>query len=282
MIMTVYFGVITFIFGLVLGSFLNCTAMRIVRREDFVRGKSHCIHCGHELGAKDLVPLFSYISTKGKCRYCHKKISARYPITEAIFALLMLFMYIAVMAPAVDKFFYADDGYLLEYLILFLRNVFLTGCLFVIALVDLEIREVPDGCILAGLIAFLVTAPFVLKLEADGNDPMWYVHHVAAAIITLVVMITGILLIERILNKTAMGGGDIKLFALLALYLGYAGSYEAVLFSCIAGLVFAGIRRLLFPNSSKEFPFAPSIAISGYVLLIFSKALTDWYFGLFM
>jgi len=73
MIMIAYFGLITFIFGLVLGSFLNCTAMRIVKKENWVKGRSHCINCGHDLGAKDLIPLISYLQTGGRCRYCKRK-----------------------------------------------------------------------------------------------------------------------------------------------------------------------------------------------------------------
>ena len=85
----------------------------------------------------------------------------------------------------------------------------------------------------------------------------------------------------RVLKKDALGGGDIKLFGMLALYLGAAGSYELILLSCIIGLIFAGCRRVFLPKATREFPFAPAIAISGYILLIFSNTITDWYFSLF-
>lgn len=279
--MILYVGTITFIFGLVLGSFLNCTAMRIVKKEDWVRGRSHCIHCGHELRAKDLVPVFSFLSTGGKCRYCYKKISVRYPVTELAFGLLTLGMYLAVLAGPLRGFLYgiAELDSLLAPLMIFIRNVFLTGCLFIISLVDLEIYEIPDGCLIAGAIAFLVTVPFAYALEGDPQKglPMFVLHRVLAAVLTLVIILAFIFLVEKALKRDAMGGGDIKLYSLMALYLGYMGSYEMILFSCIAGLLFAVIRRSIAPKAPKELPFAPSIALSGYFLLIFSEAITNWY-----
>jgi leader peptidase (prepilin peptidase)/N-methyltransferase len=87
---------------------------------------------------------------------------------------------------------------------------------------------------------------------------------------------------DKVLGRDSLGGGDIKLFALFGLYLGYAGSYELVILSCIIGLIFAGARKALLPSASKEFPFGPAIAVSGYLLLIFGDALTDWYLGFLM
>ena len=276
--MIIYFGIVTFIFGLLLGSFLNCTAMRICRKEDWVKGKSHCMHCGHDLSAKDLIPLFSYLSTKGRCRYCREKISKRYPLTELTFALLATFMYIAVLKEPLRGYF--DEGAdILVPLVVFIRNIFLTGCLFIIALVDLEIQEVPDGCLFAGGAAFFITSPLAYRYNGDGEYFYWLLFRVLAAIGTLAIILALVMLLEKFLHKDAMGGGDIKLFSLMALYLGYAGSYELVLLSCILGLIFAFVRKILYPDSAKELPFAPAIAASGFLLLIFSDAITNWYFG---
>ncbi|SHN54420.1 leader peptidase (prepilin peptidase) / N-methyltransferase [Butyrivibrio hungatei DSM 14810] len=278
MIMIAYFGLITFIFGLVLGSFLNCTAMRIVKKENWVKGRSHCINCGHDLGAKDLIPLISYLQTGGRCRYCKKKISIRYPLTELIFGFLSLFMYMAVMAPEIAKAFSGNNELLFGSFLVFIRNIVLTGALFVIALVDLEIQEVPNGCLIVGVLAFLLTTPFIC--EEDWIK--WIGHRILAAILTMMIIILIVVIMERVLKKQAMGGGDIKLYALLALYLGYAGSYEVVLLSCIIGIIFVAVRKVLFPEKAKEFPFAPSIALAGYLMLIFSEIVTDWYFSLFI
>ncbi len=275
--MTIYFGVITFIFGLIFGSFLNCMAMRIARKEDWVKGKSHCIKCGHELSAIDLVPLVSFLSTGGRCRYCKGKISSRYPVTEFTFALLAVVMYQALLARAIsDHFMTLDSEQLFPAMILFIRNMILTGALFVAALVDIEIMEIPDGCIICGTIAWIFTAGFCYK-EASK-----VLHHLLAAVIMFAGIMLITLLMEKILQKEALGGGDIKLLTMLALYLGYAGSYELILFSSILGLVFAAVRRISDPGAGKEFPFGPAIALSGYLLLICADKITSWYMGFFI
>ena len=85
-----YCGAVAVILGAVFGSFLNCAAWRIAHGESFLRGHSRCPSCGHELGARDLVPVLSWVFQRGRCRYCGVKISVRYPLTELAFALLTL------------------------------------------------------------------------------------------------------------------------------------------------------------------------------------------------
>lgn len=269
--MLIYYGVCTAILGLIFGSFLNCTAMRIVRGEDFVKGRSHCMSCGHELGAADLVPLFSYLVHRGRCRYCGAKISVRYPLTELTFMLLSLGLYVAIIG---------FGGLTLPAILLFFKCWFLVGCLFVLSLTDLEIFEIPDGTLIAGAISWVIFT--ILELILGIHGIMWALHHVLAGLIVGGLMLLISLIMDKVLKKDSLGGGDIKLFALLGLYLGYAGSYELVLLSCVMGLVFAGARKALFAEASREFPFGPSIALSGYLLLIFGDMITDWYLGLFM
>jgi leader peptidase (prepilin peptidase)/N-methyltransferase len=237
------------------------------------------MYCGHDLAAIDLIPVVSYLLTKGKCRYCKEKISPRYPLTELSFGIITLSMYLAVLEPSLRLSFTVD----VSTLVLFFRNLVLSGILFIIALTDLETFEIPDGCILAGIITWVVTAPF---MSGEGlfskTSLLWMGNHILAGILMLVIMLLLTMAVEKFLKKEALGGGDIKLFAMLALYLGYAGSYELIIFSCISGLVFAALRRLLYPDASKAFPFGPAIAFSGYLLLIFSESITSWYLGLLM
>lgn len=80
----IYILVVAFAFGAVFGSFLTCLADRLVRHESIVRGRSHCDHCGHVLGAADLVPIFSWLVLKGKCRYCGAHIPPRDVIVECM------------------------------------------------------------------------------------------------------------------------------------------------------------------------------------------------------
>ena len=264
--MLIYYGVCAGILGLIFGSFLNCTAMRIVRGEDFVRGRSHCMSCGHELAAPDLIPLFSYLVHRGRCRYCGARVSARYPVTESVFMLLSVGLYIAMI------------GFGLGSYITFFKYWFLTGCLYVIALTDLESFEIPDGAVLIGAVSWVIFT--AAELVFGVHDIKWALHHVLAGLIIGAAMLLISLIMDKFLGRDSMGGGDIKLFALLGLYLGYAGSYELVILSCVLGLLFAGARKALLPGASKEFPFGPAIALGGYILLIFGDTLTGWYLGL--
>ena len=266
--MLIYYGACTAILGLIFGSFLNCTAMRIVRGEDFVKGRSHCMSCSHELSAPDLVPVFSYLFHKGRCRYCGAKISARYPLSELTFMVLSLGLYIFFI------------GFGQGSIVTFFKYLFLTGCLYVVALTDLESFEIPNGALIVGTISWAVfTATEVLL---GIHDIKWALHHLFSGFIIGAAMLLISLIMDKVLGRDSLGGGDIKLFSLLGIYLGYAGSYELVILSCIIGLLFAGVRKALSHATSKEFPFGPSIALSGYLLLIFGDNITNWYLGLFM
>ena len=86
-----FFYFIVFIFGLTLGSFLNCLIYRFEVGENFLRGRSYCPHCKHILSWKDLIPVFSFIILKGKCRYCKKPISWQYPLIELTTAILFVY-----------------------------------------------------------------------------------------------------------------------------------------------------------------------------------------------
>lgn len=254
----IYIAFWLFLFGLVFGSFANCTAMRIVRKEDFVRGRSRCRACGHELGGEDLIPLVSWLSAKGRCRYCKAKLSWRYPASELAFALLLEGLY----------FRYGLSAQ-------FAGSAFFTGCLFVLALVDIESFEIPDGCLLAGLLAFFVTAPFVPLTVRE------ILLHVAAGLTAGGVMLVLSLVMDHVLQKESLGGGDIKLFALLGLWFGFTQILILIFISCILGLVFA-----FFWNQKGDaegaFPFGPAIAAAAYVMLLCGDWLRDWYLAYIM
>ena len=264
--MTVYYGACVFIFGLIFGSFLNCTAMRLVRGEDFVNGRSRCPHCGHELSAIELIPVISFLIQKGRCRHCNGKISPRYVITEITFALLSLGLYLKLVL---------SGGFTAETVIVFFRDWIFTGCLFLAALTDLESREIFDGVLIFGLMNFVVFN--IIQLLMGTIDIASFGKSVLAGLLTGTVMLVLSLLMDRILKKDSLGGGDIKLFALLGLYLGFFGAYELVILSSVLGLLFAGVRRLIKPDSSKEFPFGPAIACAGYILLLTKDFITGWY-----
>ena len=248
----IYFGTIAFVLGLVMGSFLNCAAYRISRGETFLKGRSKCPSCGHELSAADLIPVLSYIFSRGKCRYCKEGVSIRYPITEIICGLLLLGIYL-------------HDGLT----VLALRNIIFVCCLFCLSLVDMEIREIPDGALVISFLAWVSTAYFIYGSLRE------ILLHVAAGVVFGAAFLILSLVMDRILKKESLGGGDIKLFAVVGLYLGFLPSLFCVMIACVAGLIAAAVIK------SKSISFGPFIAVGTYFMLLWGEDLKTWYLGLF-
>ena len=253
----IYCGVVALLLGAVFGSFLNCAAWRISHGESVLRGRSHCPDCGHVLGAGDLVPILSWLFLRGKCRYCGKKIPARYPLTEAVFALLTLLCLLRF-----------DLSWLC------LRNWILLCCLFCLSLTDLECMIIPDVCL---IIAAAVWGIF-LPLTGMG----W--PAVRGGLLAGLIFGGGLLglslLMDRILKRDSLGGGDIKLFAVLGLYLGIVGTLFMTVLACLLGLLFAVLRRGR-GGGSEPFPVGPAIAAAGTVMLLCGEPLIQWYTGVF-
>ena len=253
--MVIYFGAIFFIVGTVVGSFANCAAYRMVRGEDFIHGRSHCPACGTELTPADLVPVLSYILSRGRCRHCGEHISIRYPVTELIFGALMTGIYIFEVLPGQPP-------------ALWVRDMVFTLCLFILSLTDMDIRVIPDGCLVISAVAWLLTA--------------WPIYADFGAILTRAaagfVMGGGFLIIslvmDRILKKDTLGGGDIKLFAVVGLYIGFLPSLFCIIISSIGGLLAVIILR------KETISFGPFIAGAAYFMLLWGVELERVYLGL--
>ncbi len=269
--------ILIFILGTVFGSFYNCLAMRLEREEDFIKGRSHCMSCGHELSALDLIPVLSYVFSGGKCRYCKEKVSVRYPLTEVLFGLLTLGVFIKdLYLPA-----HAAGTDILSYLfvypyfnpwilvIRFLRDFILVGMLFTLSVVDIETYIIPDGLIITALIAWIVSAFFLCDGIKDAG------LHLLAGLVggAFMLILSGIM--DRVLKKESLGGGDVKLIALLGLYLSFFGLYELLLFSSLIGIAVAVITK------SRKIPFGPSIAAGAYLVLLVGDVIRDAYLSLF-
>lgn len=250
----VYSLVVAFLLGAVFGSFLNCVAVRIINKESIVKGRSHCMNCGHVLGVLDLVPLFSWIFLRGKCRYCKTKIPARYFLAE---------LFMAVMTTlCVWRF---DVSFLA------LRNFILLCCLFTLSMVDIDSMIIPNVFIIIPIGAWAAYIPLAEK-------PLIYLRDglIAGAVYGVGLLLIS-LLMDRILKKESLGGGDIKLFFVMGLYLGLLNGLLALLAACVFGLIFVIIMK----KRDQPFPFGPSISLSTWLVLLFGGYVTEWYLGLF-
>ena len=249
----IYSCVVALLLGAALGSFLNCAAWRIARGESFLTGRSRCPQCAHVLGARDLVPVLGWLLLRGRCRYCGARVPVRYPLTEGVFALLTL--------ACLLRF---------DLTLLGARNLIFLCCLFCLSLVDLEESFIPNGCLLIPAAVWGVTAPF-LGMGWDGAG-----RHLLAAVGLGGGMLLISLVMDRILGRETLGGGDIKLFAVVGLYLGLVGSLFTLFFSCILGLLFALVQRR---GAGQPFPFGPAIAAATAAMLLFGDGLVAWYLG---
>jgi len=245
----IYCIVIFFILGAVMGSFINCMAWRVAHGESVLKGRSHCAVCGHTLSALDLIPVLSYIFLKGRCRYCKKKMSPRYLITEVVMGLLFVICFLRFSLSVQT-----------------LRIVVLTCDLLALSLVDLEIYEIPDRFIVFGIVWWAVTQYFI--------DPSGYLTGIIGGLAIGGSMLLISLLFDHILKKESLGGGDIKLFFMTALYLGAWGGLFSLILSCILGLVMAGILR------KQKIPFGPAISAAAYISLLCADGVVSWYLSL--
>ena len=228
--------------------------------ESFIKGRSRCPSCGHELSFLDLFPIFSWLFLRGKCRYCKAKVSPRYFITEIAFAIL-------------------TAGTLLRFDLTFLclRNYIFICCLFVLSLVDVEIFEIPNGTLIIPAVAWFAAWGASIPTTEDWLHELW--THVASGVGMGVAVLLISLILDKILKKDSLGGGDIKLLAVVGLYLGAFGSIFALIVSCVLGLLLGVIMKKR-KDEEGHFPFGPAIAVSACIMLFVGDALVEWYLGI--
>lgn len=252
----VYLYVLAAVLGAVLGSGLNCLSYRLAREQKWSgKERSVCVHCGHVLATKDLIPVLSFLFLKGKCRYCGKKLSARYVLTELLLAAVfmsLLWRYgltVSIITPMV-----------------------LCCCLFCLSLVDLDTQIIPDRFLLIPAIFRAVELVLVGGLKG-----------LLAGILPGLIIGGGVLalslLMDKVLKKDTMGGGDIKLLALLGMFFTLPECILLVVIACVVGIVMASI--LLKVDAETAFPFGPALAIAAWVTLLIGSPLVSWYLGLF-
>lgn len=242
-----------FLFGLLIGSFLTVVAHRVPRGESVVGGRSHCPSCGAQIAAYDNVPVISWLLLRGRARCCGAPISPRYPLTELAAGALFA---------AVALVFWDDAGQIA------LGLAFVTMLLGV-TLTDLERRIIPNKILLAGTIA----GAAVIAISDPGSFPERAIGLVAAG---------GLLLAVALAYPRGMGMGDVKLAAVMGLYLGRSVG-PALLIAFAAGSLvgLAMIARHGAAARKQAVPFGPFLALGGVVGLLVGDQIVDWYLSSF-
>ena len=254
----IFLVIVAAMFGAAMGSFLNCAAYRVVHGESFLKGRSKCPSCGHLLGALELIPILSWLIQRGRCKACGQKISVRYLLTELAFACITVLCLLRF-----------------DLTVLCLRNYVFLCCLFLLTLTDLEGMLIPDGCHIIAVIAWVVTLPFLFTGWGDVG------LRILAALLFGGGLLVISLVMDHLLGRDSLGGGDIKLFAVVGLYLGILGPLFTLMLSCILGLLFHLLSRA-GEEEEKAFPFGPAIAVAAGAMLLFGEPLLNWYRGLLL
>jgi leader peptidase (prepilin peptidase) / N-methyltransferase len=236
-------------FGATIGSFLNVVAYRLPRSESLVHPGSHCPGCGTAIKAYDNVPVLGWLWLRGRCRSCRAPISLRYPIIEATTAGL-------AVAVVLTKHSAAD----------IVLGLVLVAVLVPIALIDFEHRIIPNKITLPAAVAAVAIGA---ALDLRGV-PEQLIAGAAAG---------GFLLAFALAYPRGMGMGDVKLAAVLGLFLGRSVAVAILVGVLTATLVGAGVMARVGVEKGRKtaVPFGPFLALGGVIGLLAGPAIIHWY-----
>jgi leader peptidase (prepilin peptidase)/N-methyltransferase len=248
--------VFAFIFGLCIGSFLNVCIYRLPASQSITRPRSHCPNCNELIRFYDNIPVLSYLVLRGRCRFCKERISFRYPVVEILTGLFALVTFLKY-------------GITLEALIYY---VFVSA-LIVITFIDIDHQIIPD----------IITLPGI---------PLFFLASFALPGITYIDSIIGVFagggslflvawIYHLVTKKEGMGGGDIKLLAMIGALIGWQGVLFTIFVASAVGTI-SGILVMLKARKSMKLaiPFGPFLAIGGIAYIFIGPQLIYWYFNI--
>ncbi len=242
------FYLVIFLYGLLLGSFYNVVGLRVPLKQSIVKPRSHCPYCQHTLRPYELIPVVSYLLQGGKCRRCKAPVSFLYPAVELATGLLF------VLAPHLM-------GWTLELIIAWT----LISLMVIVFVSDIKYMIIPDKVLLVFAVIFLLERIFL------PLSPWWDSLLGAAAGFFLLLFIA-------VISKGGMGGGDIKLFAVIGLALGTKLVLLTFFFATLYGAVFGIVGMLIGKvEKGKPIPFGPYIALGSLTAYFFGQRILDWY-----
>jgi leader peptidase (prepilin peptidase)/N-methyltransferase len=249
--------ILMFVFGLTIGSFLNVCIFRIPASKSIVRPGSMCPGCSNSIKYYDNIPVISYIFLGGKCRKCKMPISFRYPLVELISGLTALALFM--------KFGLSYEG---------LAYFTFISALIVITFIDIDHRIIPDVISLPGIpIGFLMASFLIPSISwkesligilAGGGSLLavaWIYNHIT--------------------KKEGMGGGDIKLLAMIGAFIGLKGVLFTIFAASAAGTI-AGIAVMLKTQKGMKLavPFGPFLSIGTILYIFFGSEIISWFINL--
>ncbi|MDO8527342.1 MAG: prepilin peptidase [Deltaproteobacteria bacterium] len=249
-------------FGLCVGSFLNVVICRVPKGESIVKPRSHCPQCDHLIAWYDNIPLLSFLVLKAKCRHCKTPIPIQYFGVELLTCLLSLLCY----------------AWFHTLLLYFAWFCLLVAPLVAVIFIDLEHRIIPDSISLPGILAGVL-------VHFIDSPPDWEKQALIESGLGILAGGGFLFLIawgyEKIKKREGLGGGDIKLAAMLGAFFGW----QAVLMILLMASILGSIIGLLVISIKKDWdyalPFGPFLAISAYLQLFLGQPILQWYLSLF-
>lgn len=242
---------VVFIFGAVVGSFLNVCIYRIPRNESLILPPSRCPDCNERIVIYDNIPVLSYIFLKGRCRNCDSKIPLTYPFVEILNGILYLSLFL----------YFGWGAQFLAY------SVFLSS-LIIVTFIDLAHQIVPDRITIPGIVLGILIASTLL--------PVGLMNSLSGAILG-----GGLFYLTAILSRGGMGGGDIKLIAMIGAFLGWKEVLLTIFLSALSGSLI-GISLMVFRGKGRKhkIPFGPFLALGATLSLFWGKDIIKWYLNL--
>ena len=241
--------IVVIILGLIMGSFLNVCIYRIPQGESIAFPPSHCSSCGHALSVLDLFPVISYMVLKGKCRYCGEKIAVQYPLVELVTAVIFVMVY--------RQYGISWDG---------VATAVLVGLLVTASVIDLNCMRIPNKINL-----IIVAVGCIHMLQFDYK--VWIDCFLGLLLGGGSLFLMG-LIGSWLLNKEAMGGGDVKLMAACGIFLGLSKTLFALLFAFYAAavviIVLLVAKRL---KRNQNIAFGPFLCSGVIIAVLFFQPL---------
>ncbi|MFU0825277.1 prepilin peptidase [Clostridium sp.] len=247
-------SIIIFIFGLLLGSFLNVCIYRIPREESISYPPSHCTNCKNRIKPYDLIPVISYVLLKGKCRYCNEKISIRYPLIELFTGIIFIGIY-------------TKYGLSIE----FVKFAVLSCFLIVIGIIDYDTTDIYNSTIIWGGVFGVIFLVIDIYLKLPIKTYLLGAL-IGGGFISIIILLSG-----------GMGWGDAEICAVCGLYLGIKLTILTLFLSVIIGGVVGGILILLKKKSRKDYiPFGPFIVSAVMIVMFLGERALEWYFNILL
>jgi leader peptidase (prepilin peptidase) / N-methyltransferase len=242
------YALYAFLFGLILGSFLNVCIYRMPLGKSIVSPPSSCPHCGTRIRFYDNIPIFSYLLLLGKCRSCRTEISLRYPVVELTSGLLSMALFVRY-------------GLSLHYLMLFA----FCASLLVVAFIDIDHKIIPDAISLPGI-------GFGFGYSLLPSSPVSLFESVLGILVGGGSLYMVGLIYRWIRKQEGMGGGDVKLLAMIGAWMGWKSLPMVILLSSLAGsLIGGGCLLLSRRRLSEAIPFGPFLVLGAFLGLFFGK-----------